>query len=133
KGFGPRVTANVEPRIRELSRQLLDQAIGRGEMDLAGEISVPLPMMVIAQLIGIPLSDWARFRRWSDSILKLSYTMRGLDGEQAARSLDEFKAVTAEMDPYVAEMVAQRRAEPTDDLLTRLGAAEVDGEPLSHA
>jgi cytochrome P450 len=100
-------------------------------MDLAAEYSVPLPMMVISEMIGMPTSDWATFKRWSDGILKLSYTRNG--GEEAAAAMAEFRTVTAEMSPFVAEMIARRRAEPQDDLLTRLVAAEVDGEKLSHA
>src|SRR6478672_5331957 len=58
KAFTPRVVADLEPRIRELSRQLLDQAIGRGEMDVAADFAVPLPMLVIAQMLGVPADDW---------------------------------------------------------------------------
>jgi cytochrome P450 len=102
-------------------------------MDLAEDYSVPLPMTVIAGMIGIPLSDWPRFKRWSDIILKLSYTMRGMEAdEEAANALTGFRAVTAEMDTYLTEMIAQRRARPTDDLLTRLLEAEVDGQRLTQ-
>ena len=83
RAFTPRSVAGLEPRIRELSRELLDRAIERGEMDLAADYSVPLPMMVIAEMIGIPGADWPRFKRWSDVILKISYTRSG--GEEAAR------------------------------------------------
>src|SRR5437870_4464364 len=54
RAFTPRSVANLEPRIRELSRALLDQIIERGEMDLAADYSVPLPMMVIAEMLRIP-------------------------------------------------------------------------------
>src|SRR5947209_1106506 len=128
KAFTPRVIANLEPRIRELSRQLLDQTIERGEMDLAAEFAVPLPMMVIAEMIGIPGADWPRFKRWSDGILKLSYARSG--DEEAARAENEFGAVTVEMNAYLTDMIEQRRTAPKDDLLTRLIAAEVDGERL---
>ena len=130
RAFTPRVVANLEPRIRELSRQLLDQTIERGEMDLAADYAVPLPMLVIAEMIGIPLADWPEFKRWSDVILKLSYTRS--DGEEATQALGEFRAVTAEMDAYLTEMIAQRRVAPRDDLLTRLVEAEVDGERLTQ-
>src|SRR5207248_1206959 len=80
RAFTPRMIAGLETSIRDLSRELLGRSIGRGEMDLAAEYSVPLPMMVIAGMIGIPMNEWARFRRWSDSILKLSYSLSG--GEQ---------------------------------------------------
>ena len=77
RAFTPRSIASLEPRIRELSRQLLDQTIDRGEMDLVADYAVPLPMKVIAEMIGIPVADWPRFKRWSDDILKLSYTALG--------------------------------------------------------
>jgi len=99
-------------------------------MDLAVEYSVPLPMKVIADIIGIPSADWSRYQRWSDAILRLSYTRSG--GEQAERAGREFEAATGEMSAYVAEMISERRSTPRDDLLTRLIQAEVDSERLCH-
>ncbi len=131
KAFTPRVVANLEPRIRDLSRQLLDPVIERGEMDLAADYAVPLPMKVIAEMIGFPAEEWPRFKRWSDGILKISYTRSG--GEEAAAGMNEFVAVTAEMSAYLTDTIARRRAAPKDDLLTRLIEAEVDGERLTPA
>jgi cytochrome P450 len=134
QAFTPRVVTNLEPRIRELSRGFLDKVIERGEMDVVADFTAPLPIMVIAEMIGIPVTDWPRFRHWSDVILKLSYTMRGMEAdEEAATAIGGFMAVTDEMDSYLAEMIEQRRAEPEDDLLTRLVEAEVDGERLTQA
>ena len=130
KAFTPRVVANLEPRIRELSRQLLDQTIERGTMDLATEFAVPLPMWVIAEMLGVPVADWPRYRRWSDVILKLANTFTR--DEEAFRTLDEYQAVTAEMRAFLPDLIAQRRAAHQDDLLTRLVAAEVDGERLTE-
>ncbi len=59
-------------------------------MDLAGDYAVPLPMRVIAGLIGIPDADWARFKGWSDSIQKLSHTRSG--GEIAEKGMADFRA-----------------------------------------
>ncbi|HUR47833.1 MAG TPA: cytochrome P450 [Candidatus Saccharimonadales bacterium] len=130
RAFTPKMVANLEPIIRRLSSELLDKAMNRAEMDLASEYSVPLPMQVIAGMIGIPAVDWPRFTKWSEGILRLSYSRSG--GADAAEARKEFSAVTQEMHAYLAEMTAQRRAEPKDDLLTRLIEAEVDGERLSH-
>ena len=117
--------------IRDLSRPLLDRAIERGELDLAEDFAVPLPIQVIATMIGIPAKDWARFRSWSDGILKLSYARAG--GAEAQEALCEFQCLlTAEMSPYLEKMIRERRATPRNDLLTRLIEAEVDGERLSH-
>src|SRR5438309_1195822 len=110
RAFTPRVVANLEPRIRTLSRQLLDQVIERGTMDLAADYTVPLPMKVIAGMIGIPDADWPRFKRWSDGILKLSYARSG--SAEAADAGTVFTAVTAEMSVYLADMMAQRRTAP---------------------
>ncbi len=131
RAFTPPIVANLEPLIRDLSRELLDRGMQRGEMDMAADFSVPLPMRVIATMIGIPADDWPRFKRWSDGILKLSYARSG--GQEAQDAGREFRAVTAEMSPYLDEMIRQRRAVPQNDLLTRLIESEVDGESLSHA
>lgn len=134
RAFTPKSIAALEPRIAELSAGLLEQQIGRGEMDLAEDYSVPLPMMVIAQMIGIPLKEWPRFRSWSDAILNLSYSMRGMESDaQAGSALQGFRAASAEMSDYLAAMVQSRQASPADDLLTRLIHAEVDGEHLTQS
>src|SRR5437868_5093032 len=131
KAFTPRVVANLEPRIRELSRQLLDQTVERGAMDLAADFAVPLPMLVIAEMLGVPVADWPRYKRWSDVILKIANTISR--DEAAARTIDEYRAVTAEMRAFLPDLIAQRQAAHQDDLLTRLVEAEVDGERLTQA
>jgi len=130
RAFTPRTIANLEPRIRQLSKQLLDQALVRDRIDLAADYAVPLPMLVISVMIGIPLADWPRFKRWSDVILKISYTRSG--GAEADQALEGFRLVTDEMSAYLTDMIAHRRANPADDLLTRLIDAEVDGQHLTH-
>jgi cytochrome P450 len=122
---------NLEPRIRELSRELLDKVIDRGEMDVASDFAVPLPMLVIARMLGVPADDWPRYKRWSDSILKLANTFSKDDA--ATASIDEYRSVTAEMRNFLPELIAQRRAAHQDDLITRLVEAEVDGERLTPA
>jgi cytochrome P450 len=129
RAFTPRSVANLEPRIRQLSRVLLDQTIERGEMDLAADYSVPLPMMVIAEMLGIPIADRPRFKRWVDVILNLCYSIQG--GAEAAQAAREAGAATAEMSGYLGGLLVERRAAPRDDLLTRLVEAEVDGERLT--
>jgi cytochrome P450 len=99
-------------------------------MDLAADYSVPLPMMVIAEMLGIPVADRPSFKRWNDVILNMSHTVPG--GKEAAGASNEFIAVTAEMNEYLAGLLDDRRAVPRDDLLTRLVQAEVDGEWLTQ-
>ncbi len=129
KAFTPRMVANLGPRIRELSRQLLDDSIERGEMDLAADFSVPLPMLVSAEMIGVPAADWPRYKRWSDVILNLANT---ISKDEAAITVNEYRAVTAEMRAFLPHLIAERRAAHQDDLLTRLVEAEVDGDRLTQ-
>jgi cytochrome P450 len=131
KGFTPRSVANLEPRIRELSRQLLDRVSERGEMDLAADFAVPLPMMVIAEMLGIPVEDRGRFVGWNDVLLNMSYAVLKVEGAQEA--VAAYIAQTQEMGVYLEELLKRKRAEPRDDLLSRLAAAEVDGERLTHS
>ena len=131
QAFTPRSVANLEPRIRDLSRELLDLTIERGAMDLATDFAVPLPMMVIAEMLGIPVADRPRFVRWNDAILAMSRALVGA-GETARAAIAEFTVVTLEMSVYLAELLDHRRSAPSDDLLTRLLHAELDGERLNE-
>src|ERR1700751_2320459 len=109
-----------------VTRQLLEQTSARGELDMAADFAVPLPMMVIAQMLGLPAEDWLQFKQWSDVILKLSYVVSG--GQEAAKAVAEVSAVSAEMKVYLRERIAQGPSE----LLAGLVDAEVDGERLSE-
>jgi cytochrome P450 len=131
KAFTPKSVANLEPRIRELSRGLLDRVAGHGAMDVAEDFAIPLPMLVIGDMLGIPADDRDRFVRWNNAILKMSYLVPVGKSPETAGVMNEFIAVTAEMGDYLAELLRMRRAEPRDDLITRLAQAEVDGERLS--
>jgi cytochrome P450 len=132
QAFTPKSIAGLEPRIRELSRGLLDRVVARGAMDLAEDFAVPLPMLVIGEMLGIPPEDRARFKRWNDAIVAVSYVF-GADAAAAKAVMAEFRAVTGEMGEYLAALLSQRRQAPRDDLLSRLAVAEVDGERLTHA
>jgi cytochrome P450 len=100
-------------------------------MDLAADFAVPLPMRVIAELLGVPAADWPRYKRWSDVILKLANTFSR--DQEAAKTFNEYAAVTAEMREFLPDLIARRRAAHQEDLLARLVEAEVNGERLKPA
>ena len=127
--FTPRVIANLEHRIQQISQQLLEASVFCGEMDLATDYSIQLPLQVIAGMLGIPASAYPRFRRWSDAILNLAETVTG--SAEATRSVHEYQAATAEMDEYLKQ-VLQSRDQPWDNLLFKLADAELGGERLEH-
>jgi cytochrome P450 len=135
RAFTPRSVAELESRISELCCALLDRTPSDDEFDLVGALSGPLPMRVIAEMLGL---DWAndgpRLAAWVDVILRMSYTVGSPGGGAAANAMRDFVAATEEMNAYTGERLAERRADPSrDNLLTRLAAAVVDGERLTQA
>ena len=131
RAFTPKAIAELEPLIREISRRLLRKVAKRGEMELVEEYAAPLPMMVIAEMIGIPAGDWTRFRRWSDTILKLSYTVKA--DAQADEAITDYASLKGEMHPHLRAVIEERTAVPEDDLMTRLVQAEVDCQRLTES
>jgi cytochrome P450 len=113
----------LRPRIEELADELLDGVVDRGSMELVDEFAFPLPITVIAELLGIPVEDQRRFREWSNTFVTPPVTPELR--EQAARHTDEFVG-------YLDELFANRRAEPAEDLVTALLRAEDEGDHLSQ-
>jgi len=130
RAFTPRIVADLEPRIRQISGELLGPQFDRGEMEFVADYSSQLPVMVIADLLGIPPADRAMFKHWSDSILLLADTVAG--GEQARRAGQQYGSVMFELDAYLKTTLADRRKSHRDDLLSKLAYVEVDGARLAH-
>lgn len=131
QAFTPRVVAGLEPRIREIATELLD-GIGQDRTDLVAEFSYPLPVTVIAELLGVPSSDREMFHQWVDRMLSRSteFSLRERTASQEEQ-LEEAMQALGEMSDYVREHANRRRTEPRDDLLTKLVEAEVDGLRLT--
>lgn len=127
--FSSRAVADLEARVAALAHGLLDAVSGSGEMDLVTDFATRLPTLVILTMMGMPLSDAALVSGWSDAILHLGDTVFG--GEQAARARQTYSAAKQEMGTYLGRLLAARRQDPQDDLLTRLAQAEVEGERLA--
>lgn len=125
QAFTPRAVERLEPRIEEISRDLLDAVAGHAQVDVVTDFSYPLPVIVIAEMLGIPPSQRARFKLWSDAVVN----GRAPTGPDEGPSRE---ALLAEMHAYFRETVAGRRQTPGDDLISGLIAAEVDGEHLSE-
>lgn len=131
QAFTPRVVAGLEPRIRAIATDLLE-ASDPHRMDLVGDLAYPLPVTVIAELLGVPSSDRDLFHRWVDTMLSRSreFSLRERS-ESEEQDLQESLRQLKEMSSYIGEHAARRRKEPRDDLLTKLVEAEVDGVRLT--
>jgi cytochrome P450 len=123
KAFTPRMVEQLRPRIREIADDLIDRVAGRGSMELVDDFAFPLPITVIAELLGIPVDDQRRFREWSNSFVTPPVTPELR--EQAFRHTEEFVE-------YLDELFASRRAEPAEDLVSALVRAEDEGDRLSQ-
>ncbi len=118
QAFTPRSVAGLSDRITSIANGLLDQAVQKGSMDIIDDLSYPLPVIVISELLGIPQEDRARFKAWSDAIVGASF--EGGANPQAA------------MGTYFLDMIEQRRHEQRDDLISALLNAQIDGVHLNE-
>jgi cytochrome P450 len=122
RGFTPRRVAALEDRVRELTRALLDAVDPGAPVDVVDAVAAPLPLLVVAELLGVPPDDRDRFRVWSDAVM-----------EAASGITDENALLALELLGYFEAALDDRAARPADDLLTVLVEAEVDGERLTRS
>ncbi|MFE0024429.1 cytochrome P450 [Amycolatopsis sp. NPDC059021] len=128
RAFTPRIVADLEPRIAELTCELLDEAGDVDRMELVDRLAYPLPVIVIAELLGVPASDRPQFKKWTSKLLESSADALGeVDQDELDEQFDDLEQMRA----YLREHAAERRRVPREDLLTKLAEAEVDGERLS--
>ena len=126
KAFTPRRVERLRPRLEGIVEDLLEQPAERDEMELVRDLAHPLPVIAIAELLGVPAEDRDRFRSWSSRLVQLLDPFQGRGG---ARPMIE---ATSEIFAYFRELLAERRANPQDDLLSAMLAAEEDGRKLSE-
>jgi cytochrome P450 len=132
KGFTPRAVRAYEDYIRDLFRRILDDALAKGEFDFVEEVSAELPMRVFAELLGAPEEDRRHIIEMGDKILGVSDPELADPVELARhRHLPFSSPVSLEMFEYGRKLRDLRRAEPRDDIVTKLAFAEVDGVPLT--
>jgi cytochrome P450 len=127
KAFTPRMVAALEPRINEIVAQLLDQIAEKGgEFDLVHDFSTPLPLMVIAQMLGIEPERYREFKQWSDDMI------RATGGEEVSPAERErLRGSMDEMRSYFEQAIAERRRNSREDLIGALVRAEEDHHQLT--
>ena len=123
KAFTPRMIQRLRPRIQEIADALIDPVAPVGEMELVSAYAFPLPITVIAELLGVPPADRDSFREWSDAMVRPAL---------AATELERFGASMEEFAAYLHALFGQRRREPGDDLVSALVAVEDGGDTLSE-
>jgi cytochrome P450 len=120
--FTPRRVEQMRPYIQRVVDELLDAVQAKGEMEVIHDLAYPLPVMVIAELLGLPADDREKFKKWSDDLFAILGTVRHSPHlmQRASQSL-------AEMTEYVTALSRERREQPHDDLLSALLSVADDG------
>ena len=121
QAFTPRMVEQLEPRLRQIARELLDPPIERGECDLVETLTYPLPVIAIAEILGVEAEQRDRFKAWSDEVV----------ATLGAGTADVRPETFEEMQTYFGRLFEERRANPRSDLISGLVQAEMDGEKLS--
>jgi cytochrome P450 len=122
-GFRPSYMRALEPGIRARARALVDRIEPGVPVDVVSDLAVPLPLQVISDLLGVPEDEWPMFFRWSEAAIP-----GATDWPE-----DERAQLGMEMVTYLLAAAADRRASPRDDIISELGAAEVDGDRLTDS
>ena len=126
KAFTPRFVEGLRPRVQAIVDELIDGMAGAGEVDLLPTFAEPLPVTVIAEMLGVPAADQHLLRPWSGDIVKMYELNPPVSSqEDAVRACVEFS-------DYLRQLARERRAQPRDDLISRLGQVMDEGSGLTE-
>jgi cytochrome P450 len=126
KAFTPRRVRELEPRVREITTELLSRATNASEVEAMAMLANPLPVIVIAELLGVSADDHAQFKQWSNDLIS-SFGQEMGSGPSATGL-----AAKDELRRYLAEAIKQRSAHPADDLISALVTARDESDALSE-
>ncbi len=125
RGFTPKQIKRLEPRIQEITDVLLDQVVSKGEIEIMQDLAIPLPVTVIAELLGVDAERGDDFKRWSDLFLSTITQSPDADAKkQIENAMVEFAS-------YFREVIKARREKPQDDLVSILTHADTPEGSLS--
>jgi cytochrome P450 len=123
KAFTAKMVASLEPRITDIAEELLDALGDASSFEMNDALANPLPVMVISTMLGVPVSDRDQFQEWANNLL-------AVDPEDP-ESVERLQSTATALNRYLQGFVDARRAEPRDDLIGQLVAAEIEGERLT--
>ena len=126
KAFTPRVVEGMRPHIQNIVDDLLDQVQAKGHFDIIGDLAFPLPVIVIAELIGVPVEDRDQFKEWTGALA------RSLDPVVTPEIVEAANSATESFVDYFTRLVTKRREQPQDDMLSALIAVEEEGDRLNE-
>jgi cytochrome P450 len=122
--FTPASANRLRPTMQAVVGELVDRVADKGECELVADVCEPYPIPIICELLGAPPQDWKLFSGWATDIFRIF-------NNNIAEDLPLIERASAELNEYVTEMIAERRTDPRDDLLSDLIAIEEEGDRLS--
>jgi pimeloyl-[acyl-carrier protein] synthase len=126
--FNAKVVEQMKPRIQETVDGLIDKVLARGTMDIVSELASPLPISVIAQILGVPRSDHHFFKIWADDLL----AFQGVN-KPSEQDLQRAQNAIVAMRPYIRQMIEERKIKPEDDLISKFAAEEDKAGRISES
>ncbi|MBI5288876.1 MAG: cytochrome P450 [Chloroflexi bacterium] len=125
-GFTPKMVRQLEPHVRQITKQIVDSVALKGSCDFVTDVAAQLPLAVICEMIGVPKDDHHKIFDWSNRLI-------GFDDPEYHTSPEDGRIAATEMFMYANAMAQDRKASPRGDLVSVLMQAEVDGDRLSEA
>jgi len=125
RAFTPRLVASLESRIREITKNLVAPMRTAGEFDLMAQLANPLPVVVIAEILGVEPARWDDFKEWTNAIVL------AMGGQVAEDQRDYVRRNISALQTYIRDMIAERRKAPRNDLITALIRAEEENQVLT--
>jgi cytochrome P450 len=122
--FTPASANRLRPTMRAVVNELFDRIADQGECELVADVCEPYPIPIICELLGAPPQDWKLFSSWATDIFRIF-------NNNLVEDLPLIERASSELTEYVTEMIAERRTDPRDDLLSDLIAIEEEGDRLS--
>ncbi len=127
KAFNARVVEGMRPRMQEIVNEVFDAALAAGQMDIIKDLAIPLPVTVLAEILGVPKTDVHLFKEWADGVL----AFQGVN-KPGVETLRRSQAAIVAIREYLGALLKDKKIHPGEDLLSELAAAESEGEKLSE-
>ena len=129
KAFTAKVIAGMRPKIEAIVDELFAGFAADGQVDIVPQLAYPLPVRIITDMLGVPLADHERFEHWSRMLVRGLDPMMSFGDESILAEIDK---ASQDLSAYFTDLIAQRRADLGDDLLSQLVLAEEEGEKLTE-
>ncbi|GIW41780.1 MAG: cytochrome P450 [Candidatus Binatia bacterium] len=124
--FTPRAVRRLAPEVERIAREAVASLEGRTECDFVQDVSAKVPLAVIAELLGVPRSDWELLFRWTNEVIGSADP----EFQQGKSTMETVERARIEVFEYFQNMVEERRKKPREDIVSVLANARLDGEPL---